>query len=111
MNDTVTAPRVFGRPLWAWASAMTTRFVQHRDGDWRLRLRCRVARFILWPLCRALTGHRQARGEWGYGGGEMFDVFCAYCHFPWQVPVSETPSEHLLASLFHGPTPNEGGGE
>lgn len=101
MNDAVTSPRVFGRPLWSWAGALTTRYVQRPDGAWELRLRCRFSRRILWPLCRVLTGHRQARGEWGYGGNGMIDVFCAYCYFPWQVPAAETPSADLLVSLFH----------
>lgn len=105
MHGAVRAPRLFGRPMWSWSGALTTRFVPNGRGGWRLRWRCRLARRVLWPACRFLTGHRQALGETGYGGGGMLDVFCAYCYFPWQVPVEEYPSKRFLADLFHGEPP------
>lgn len=105
MSGPIRSPRVFGRPMWSWGGALTTRYGGGGPGRCHLKLRCRVARRVLWPLCRILTGHRQARGETGYGGGGTIDVFCAYCFFPWQVPVDEMPSAGFLVELFHGPTP------
>ena len=105
MNGSVQSPRLFGHSMWFWTSVLTTRFVPDGHGGWRLPWRCRIARRILWPLCRALTGHRQALGETGYGGGGMLDVFCAYCSWPWQVPLEEMPSQQLLADLFHEAPP------
>lgn len=105
MTGPVRSPRIFGRPLWSWGGALTTRFVPDRRGTWRLRWYCWLGRRTLWPLCRWLTGHRQAAGETGYGGGGMLDVFCAYCCYPWQVPAEEMPSKAFLVDLFHGPTP------
>ncbi len=105
----VKSPRIFGRPRWSWASALTTRWgdVRLRGGAPHVPLRwwCRLARRILWPLCRTLTGHRQAAGERGYGGNGMIDVFCAYCYCPWQVPASEMPSADHLVHLFHNIEP------
>lgn len=112
-TSAVQSPRIFGRPLWSWAAWLTTRFDDHPTDRWPnghpkgvLKRRCRIARAVLWPLCRALTGHRQALGETGYGGNGWISVFCAYCAYPWQIPASETPSAGHLVELFHGwPTP------
>ena len=98
------SPRLFGRPMWSWSAALTTRWRVAADRVY-LPLRCRVARRVLWPLCRALTGHVMAAGERGYGGDGKVDVFCAYCYFPWQVPAAEMPSADHLVSLFHGKAP------
>ena len=95
MKGEVRSPIVFGQPLWSWASLLV------HGSSWR----CVAARRILWPLCLRLTGHRQAAGERGYGGGGQIDVICAYCHFTWQIPAAEMPSASHLVDLFHGPTP------
>ena len=113
MSNEVRSPHVFGRPLWSWAGALTSECYPHPTKRYPgghpvpvLKRRCRAARRIQWPLCRWLTGHRQAAGERGYGGNGQIDVFCAYCYFPWQVPASEMPSASHLVELFHQePTP------
>lgn len=97
----VRSPRVFGRPLWAWTGALTLRGSISRDGRFSQPWYCRIGQRVLWPLCRWLTGHRQAAGERGYGGGGRIDVFCAYCHYQWQVPASEMPSAGHLVEIFH----------
>ena len=99
MSSEVVSPRIFGRRMWVWASLLV--YGTDHGTTWH----CGVMRRLLWPLCQRFTGHRQAAGERGYGGGGMVDVFCAYCRYPWQVPASEMPSAQRLVDLFHSETP------
>ena len=42
---------------------------------------------IQW-LCGKIAGHEASKTEWGYGGGDMADVWCRWCNHQWQVPKS-----------------------
>jgi len=74
----------------------------------RLWCRGRVGRRLaegLQGICGILTGHEQSRTELGYGGGGVFDVYCRWCNFRWQIPVAEHPSGQHLIALFHADPP------
>ena len=90
----VRSPRIFGRPMWSWASQLV----------YGSTLQYHIARPVVWVICRVLTGHRQAAGERGYMGGQI-EVFCAYCCYPWTVPADEMPSAQHLVDLFHSEPP------
>ena len=55
-----------------------------------------------------LYGHEKSRTEWGYGGGEMADVWCRWCNYRWQIPYSDImdkidPEVHKVVkdNFFH----------
>ena len=45
-------------------------------------------KFTQW-LCGKITGHRNSKTEWGYGGGEYANVWCRWCNKIGQMPVKD----------------------
>ena len=50
--------------------------------------------------CGKCTGHDWSETESGYSGAGMLDVWCRWCNFPSQVPISEMPNKEYLKDLF-----------
>lgn len=70
----------FSRPIW-W-------YVQHSPRP--------IRKSIQW-LCE-WRGH--IVGDTGYSGGKMLKVYCKWCNYFYQIPLSEMPSREYLKELY-----------
>ena len=58
-----------------------------------------LQRIIKW--CCGKRGHEWSETEKGYDGGNKIDIWCRWCNFKTQVPLSEEPSANFLVDLFY----------